>query len=252
MTARLFGCFVALSIMVRLVNADEVNVAVASNFAAPMKAIVAAFEQTTDHRVKLSFGSSGKFYAQIKNGAPFSVFFSADQAKPVALEAQGMTVAGSRFTYATGQLALWSAKTGYIEEGRDILAGGEYTRIALANSRLAPYGAAAVEVLDHLELKDNTQAKWVRGENIAQTYQFVRTGNADLGFVAFSQIVESGQKDKGGYWLIPSELHSPILQDVVLIKSGSNNRAAHALMNFVRDQTARGIIESYGYKIPPN
>ncbi len=240
-----------LATMASFAQSEAVNVAVASNFALPMKALVAEFERSSDHQVKLSFASSGKFYAQIVNGAPFSVFFSADQAKPAELEQYGFSVVGSRFTYAVGQLVLWSAKPSYMEEGKSVLVNGEYRRIALANPKLAPYGAAAAEVLENLGLTVKTQSKWVRGENIAQTYQLVSTGNADLGFVALSQISGSKFKNKGEYWLVPSELHSPIMQDAVLLKRGVHNKAALALIAFVRSKAGSKIIESYGYTIPP-
>ncbi len=250
MIAHRFVCFLMLNIFAGLGHAEEVKVAVASNFAVPMKAIVTAFERESGHRVTLSFGSSGKFYAQISNGAPFSVFFSADQSKPTALEARGLTIAGSRFTYAVGQLALWSTTLSYMKEGVGVLERAAFRKIALANPKLAPYGTAAEEVLINLGLKEKTQSKWVRGENIAQTYQFVSTGNADLGFVALSQMIERAPKDESSYWPVPNELHSPILQDVVLLQKGKNNKAALALLNFVRSETAINIIKSYGYKIP--
>ncbi len=249
MTALRLGCFVILNIAVSLAHAEHVNVAVASNFASPIKAIVDAFELSSEHKVSLSFGSSGKFYAQIRNGAPFSVFFSADQAKPIALEKRGLTVDESRFTYAVGQLVLWSPTPGYIEEGGSVLKRGRFRRLALANPKVAPYGVAASETLESLGLKEKTQPKWVRGENIAQTYQFTSTGNADLGFVALSQIIEREHQSRGEYWLVPSELHSPILQDVVLLQNGKNNKAAASLMHFVRSEVASEIIKSYGYTL---
>lgn len=227
--------------------AEQIKVAVASNFAAAMNDIVAEFEQHSGHKVLLSFGSSGKFYAQIKNGAPFHVFFSADQAKPAALEKAGLVVADSRFTYASGTLALWSRKIDLTDRGSTIMRGGKFNKLALANPRLAPYGQAAVEVLENLQLKEITQDKWVQGENIAQTWQFVSTGNADIGFVALSQIMSEGKIVEGSAWIVPPPLHSPIDQDAVLLRKGENSEAARALLEFVRSDQSREIIEAYGY-----
>jgi molybdate transport system substrate-binding protein len=229
------------------VRAEEINIAVASNFTAAMREIVEAFEQTSGHQVKLSFGSSGKFFAQIQHGAPYQAFFSADQAKPVALEAAGQVVPGSRFTYAIGALALWSPKTGFIEGNAQRLHSGAFNKLALANPRLAPYGAAAIEVLEKLECKEATREKWVQGENISQTYQFVRTGNAELGFVALSQIMQQGEISQGSWWLVPSELYSPIRQDAVVLKGGKDSAATQALMQFIRGEQAGAIISAYGY-----
>ena len=229
-------------------HADEVSVAVASNFSAAMSEIVTEFEKSSEHKVKLSSGSSGKFYAQIKHGAPFQVFFSADSAKPTALEHDGLAVPGSRFTYAIGTLALWSAESNLVDHEGLILGTGSFNKVALANPRLAPYGIAAVEVLTALDLKDTTQSKWVLGENISQTYQFVATGNADIGFVALSQITHKGQLTNGSAWIIPDTLYSPVQQDVVLLRRGENSDAARSLLDFVRSERAENIINAYGYK----
>jgi molybdate transport system substrate-binding protein len=249
MLMRIMGLLV-LGLMTSLTHTEEITVAVASNFTAPMKAIVAGFEKSSGHKVKLSFGSSGKFYAQIKNGAPFQVFFSADQAKPKALEQDGLAVPESRVTYAIGILALWSAKPGSIDGDATILKQGNFNKLALANPKLAPYGTAAVDVLENLKLKKVTQAKWVQGENIAQTYQFVRTGNADIGFVALSQIIDKDRVQRGSAWVVPNHLHRPILQDAVLLRSGESSQAAQQLLRFAQGKKAREIIESHGYKIP--
>ncbi|GGX48847.1 molybdate-binding periplasmic protein ModA [Saccharospirillum salsuginis] len=231
-------------------HADTLTVAVASNFTAPMNDIAAAFEQATGHTVQLAFGSSGKFFAQIRNGAPFEVFFSADQAKPRALEEQGSIVPGSRFTYAVGALALWSSREDVPVDNAEVLRRGNFNKLALANLRLAPYGAAAVEVLDALELTEATRPHWVQGENIAQTYQFVRTGNAAVGFVALSQVMSDGAVRHGSAWIVPGHLHPPIRQDVVLLPRGEGNEAARAFLDYVRGESARAIIESYGYTVP--
>lgn len=230
--------------------AENVHVAVASNFTAPMEAITAAFERQSEHRVFLSFGSSGKLYAQIRNGAPFQVFLSADQAKPQALAQEGWTVEGTRVTYAEGALALWSRQPGLVDPEGDILKEGDFNKLALANPRLAPYGVAAVEVLEAMGRVEATRPRWVQGENIAQTYQFVHTGNADIGFVALSQVLQNGELKGGSAWRVPPERHSPIRQDAILLQRGADSEGAKALWRFLQSDTARGIIASYGYRLP--
>lgn len=240
-------CLLMLNLSVSMAQAEEIRIAVASNFTAPMKDIVKEFEKSSGHRVKISFGSSGKFFAQIQHGAPFQAFFSADQAKPKALEKVGLVIPESRFTYAIGALALWSSKPGFVDDNASRLKSGNFNKLALANPKLAPYGAAAVEVLDSLKLKKATVKKWVRGENIAQTYQFVSTGNTDMGFVALSQVMAKDKINEGSAWIIPAELYNPIRQDAVLLQRGKNSQATQALLRFVRSEKAKGIIESYGY-----
>ena len=227
----------------------EVNVAVASNFTAPMKQIAADFEKATGHKVVLSFGGSGKFYAQIKNGAPFQLFLSADDEKPAQLEKDGLTVHGSRFTYAIGTLVLWSAKPGFVDANGDVLNKGAFNKIAIANPKLAPYGAAAMEVLSKWGLLTAVQHKIVQGENISQTYQFADSGNADLGFVALSQVMKDGKLLSGSAWVVPSKLHSPIRQDAVLLLKGKGNPAAEALASYLKTDKAKILIRSYGYNI---
>lgn len=234
--------------IIGIVYAEEVHVAVASNFTAAMKEVAAQFEKDSEHTVILSFGSSGKFFAQIQNGAPFQVFLSADQTKPEELEKSGFTVPDTRFTYAIGALALWSIKPDFVDEDYANLKTGNFNKIALANPKLAPYGAAAVEVLEKLKLKQTTESKWVMGENIAQTYQFIATGNADLGFVALSQIMDKGHITEGSSWIIPSELYSPIRQDAVLLKTAKDSEGAKALFDYLRSDDAQTIIHDYGYK----
>lgn len=228
--------------------ADEVYVAVAANFTAAAKDIAAQFEQDTGHKAILSFGSSGKFFAQIQHGAPFQVFLSADQAKPQALEDAQLVAPGSRFTYAVGKLALWSSKPGLVDKNHSALQTGDFNKLALANPKLAPYGAAAVQVLQQLDLIADTQARWVQGENIAQTYQFVASGNADLGFVALSQIMAKGHIKTGSSWIIPDQLYNPIRQDAVLLKSAQDNAAAKTFIAYLNGAKARDIIHSYGYQ----
>lgn len=228
--------------------AEEIHAAVASNFTAPMKDIVKQYEEESGNKVILSFGSSGKFFAQIQNGAPFQIFLSADESKPDALEKAGLIVTGTRFTYAIGALALWSVKPDFIDNNDARLKSGDFNKLALANPKLAPYGVAATEVLEGLGLTESTKSKWVMGENISQTYQFASTGNTDLGFVALSQIMSEGRITKGSSWIIPTDQYSPIRQDAVLLKSAKNSTAAKELLNYLRSDKARSIIHSYGYK----
>ena len=227
--------------------AAEVSIAVAANFSAPMQKIAAAFERDSGHQAVLSFGGTGKFYAQISHGAPFQMLLAADQATPERLDREGMTVSGTRFTYAIGKLALWSRQPDLIDANAEVLRSGKFSRIALADPRLAPYGAAAIETLNHLDLRKALQAKFVQGENIAHTYQFVATGNAPLGFVALSQIYEDGKISEGSAWIVPVELYSPLLQDAVILKAGADNPAALALAEYLRGEKARSIMQSYGY-----
>lgn len=236
-----------LALAARGVFAAEVQVAVAANFSAPMQRIAADFEQATGHQAKLAFGSSGKFYAQIRHGAPFDVLLSADDETPAKLEKEGMAVAGSRFTYSIGRLALWSAKPGYVDDKGGVLKKGAFKHLSIASPKLAPYGAAAVETLNKLGLLAALQPKFVQGENIAQTFQFVSTGNAELGFVALSQVIEGGKLKRGSAWIVPPGLHAPIRQDAVILARGRDNPAALALMKYLKQDQARAIIKAYGY-----
>jgi len=229
--------------------ADEVQVAVAANFTAPMKAIAADFEKDTGHKAQLAFGSTGKFYAQIKNGAPFQVLLAADDETPARLEKEGAALAGSRFTYAIGTLVLWSARPGFVDDRGAVLAKGEFAHLALATPKLAPYGAAAMETLAKLGLADKLQAKIVQGENIGQTYQFAATGNAELGFVALSQVMKDGRIIGGSAWIVPAAMHQPIRQDAVILAGGKGNAAAEALMKYLRGAKATALIKSYGYAV---
>ena len=228
-------------------HAETIHAAVAANFTAAMKEIAEQFERNTDHTVILSFGSSGKIFAQIQHGAPFQVFLSADQTKPEALEKSKLSVVGSRFTYAVGALALWSSKPGFIDNEYSVLKNAKFNKLALANPKLAPYGSAAVQVLTALKLKHATEPLWVMGENIAQTYQFVGSGNADLGFVALSQIMDKGQLKDGSAWVIPAALYTPIRQDAVLLSHARESIGAKALLAFLRSPEAQEIIHAYGY-----
>jgi molybdate transport system substrate-binding protein len=241
--------FIFFSFFAGAVSAEDVQVAVAANFAAPMQAIAAAFEKKTGHKARLAFGSSGKFYAQIKNGAPFQVLLSADDEIPARLEREGMAVAGTRFTYAIGRLALWSASEGVVDSRGEVLKKGDYAHLAIANPKLAPYGGAAIEVLKNRGLLEAVQPKLVQGENIAQTWQFAASGNAELGFVARSQITRGGKLSHGSAWIVPANLHPPIRQDAVVLANGRGNTAAGALMAYLRSEQAKAVIRAYGYDI---
>ncbi|NJM11800.1 MAG: molybdate ABC transporter substrate-binding protein [Synechococcaceae cyanobacterium SM1_2_3] len=231
------------------IQAAEVQVAVAANFTAPMQKIAAEFEKDTGHKALLSFGATGKLYAQIKNGAPFQVFLAADDKTPARLEAEGDTVHGSRFTYAIGTLVLWSAQPGMVDDQGEVLKKGQFKHLAIANPKTAPYGAAAVAVLTQQGLLDAIQTKFVTGENISQTYQFIATGNAELGFVALSQVMMDGKLTGGSAWIVPSNLHQPIRQDAVVLSSGKDQPAAKALVEYIKGDKAVAIIKSYGYAL---
>ncbi|WKJ89427.1 molybdate ABC transporter substrate-binding protein [Methylomonas montana] len=241
---------ISLASLSAIAQAETTLVAVAANFTKPMTEIAEAFKKASGHSAKLSFGSSGKFVAQFENGAPFEVFLSADDKSPLKLEQSGLAVAGSRFTYAIGKLVLWSNNPDYVDEQGQILAKGDFKHLALADPKLAPYGAAAVEVLKNQGLLEKLQPLFVQGENIAQTHQFISTGNAELGFVALSQVIDHGKVGTGSGWIVPENLHSPILQDAVLLKTGAENPAAQALLAFLKSPPALAIIEKYGYALP--
>jgi molybdate transport system substrate-binding protein len=230
-------------------SAAEVNVAVAANFTAPMQRIAAEFAKDTGHRAQLSFGGTGKLYAQIKHGAPFQVLLAADDETPAKLEQEGLAAPGTRYTYAVGTLVLWSATPGVVDARGEVLKQGGFGKIALANPRLAPYGKATVEVLTGLGLLDLLKPKFVQGENIAQTWQFVSTGNAELGFVALSQVMKDGKIAGGSAWVVPGKLHTPIRQDAVTLAAGKDNAAAIALTKYLKGDKARAIIRSHGYDL---
>lgn len=231
------------------VQADEVQVAVAANFTAPIQAIAADFEKDTGHKLVAAYGATGQFYTQIKNGAPFEVFLSADDTTPEKLEKEGDTVKGSRFTYAIGTLALWSAKEGYVDAKGEVLKKNEYQHLSIANPKAAPYGLAATQVLEKMKLTEATKAKIVEGQNITQAYQFVSTGNAELGFVALSQIYKDGKVSSGSAWIVPASLHDPINQDAVILNKGKDNAAAKALVEYLKGPKAAAVIKSYGYQL---
>lgn len=229
-------------------QAEDVQVAVAANFTAPMKLIAADFEKDTGHKAVLTFGATGKFYAQITNGAPFEVFLAADDETPAKLEKEGAAVNGTRFTYATGKLVLWSAQPGVVDAQGEVLKKGDFKKIAIAAPKLAPYGAAAVETINKLGLQAALEPKLVQGESIGQAFSFVSTGNAELGFIALSQVYEGGKIKSGSAWIVPANLHSPIRQDAVLLAKAKDSKAAAQLMAYLKTDKARAVIRSFGYE----
>ena len=230
-------------------HAGEVQVAVAANFAGPMEKLAGQFQNDTGHKAILASGATGKFYAQIRNGAPFEVLLSADDETPARLEAEGQVVAKSRFTYAVGRLVLWSAKASYVDANGAVLKTGDFKHLAIANPKTAPYGAAAVAVIDKLGLSARLQPRLVQGENIAQAFQFASTGNAELGFVAQAQVWRDGKFTAGSGWIVPAAMHAPIRQDAALLSKGAKNPAAQALLDYLRTDKAKALIRAYGYEI---
>jgi len=225
-------------------RAEEVRAAVAANFSSALEDLAARFEVETGHTVLVSAGSTGAHYAQILNGAPFDVFFAADARRPELLEQEGRAVAGSRFTYAIGQIVLWSPKPGFVDAAGSILGSDRFRHLAIANPQLAPYGAAARAVLERLGLWQALRDRLVQGQDIGQTYGFVHSGNAELGFIAYSQVLRPGQQVPGSFWLVPSSLYEPIEQQAVLLE---DTPAARAFLEFVRSPEGLAIIRSYGY-----
>ena len=246
-TRLLFG--IAGSALAASSMAGEVQVAVAANFSAPVQAIASAFEKATGDKVIASFGATGQFYAQIKNGAPFEVFLAADSATPAKLESENAIVPGSRFTYATGKLALWSAKPGYVDDQGAVLRQNTFSHLSIANPKTAPYGLAATQVLGKLGLSEPLAPKIVQGQNISQAYQFISTGNAELGFVALSQIYKDGKITEGSAWIVPANLHDAIEQDAVILIKGKDNTVAKSFTEFLKGPEAAAIIKSYGYEL---
>lgn len=231
-------------------QADNVSVAVAANFTGPIQVIAPLFERDTGHKLVPAFGATGKFYAQIANGAPFEVLLSADDETPARLAKEGHGVAGSAFTYAIGKLVLWSPNPTLVDNKGEVLKKGSFKHIALANPKTAPYGAAAVQTMTKLGVLDTVKPLFVQGENIAQTHQFVTTGNAELGFVAYSQVIKNGQVGSGSGWIVPANLYDPIRQDAVLLTKGQNNPAAKALLDYLKGEKAQVVIKSFGYELP--
>lgn len=255
MKSRIWNMWVALGALLLgcvtgFANAGEVNAAVAANFTAPMQQIAALFEKDSGNTVKLSFGSSGKFTSQIKEGAPFDVFLAADEKNPKLLEKEGLAVQGSEFVYALGKLVLWSAKPGFVDDKGEVLRTGNYNKIAYADPKLAPYGLAAKETLEDMGLWTVVQGKLVTGESIAQTYQFAATGNAEMAFVALSQVTKDGKVAEGSWWMVPAHMYNPIRQGAVLLAAAKDKAAAQAFLAYLKSDKAVAIIRNFGYGLP--
>ena len=242
--AAMIGLLAGLAVGAQAMAA-ETKIAVAANFTDAVKEIATAFQAKTGHEAVLSFGSSGALYTQITQEAPFEIMLSADTERPKKIIDDGLGVAGSRFTYAVGKLVLWS-KNADLVKGEETLKSGAFAKIAIANPVGAPYGTAAIETLEALKLDETLKPKIVQGNNIGQTFQFVDTGNAELGFIALSQVTG---KSEGSRWMVPQALYTPIRQDAVLLKKGASNEAAKAFLAFLKGAEARAIIEKYGYAI---
>lgn len=231
-------------------RADDVTVAVAANFTGPMQVIAHLFERDTGHKVVASYGASGKFYAQIANGAPFELLLSADDETPKKLIKAGLGVAGSDFTYAIGKLVLWSADPKRVDAKGEALRKGDFRHLSIANPKTAPYGAAAVQTMSKLGVIDQARPRFVQGENIAQTHQFVASGAAEMGFVAYSQVIRNGKIGSGSGWIVPADFYDPIRQDAVLLARGKDKAAAAALLAYLRGDKAKAVIRDFGYDLP--
>ncbi|MCL5777459.1 molybdate ABC transporter substrate-binding protein [Limibaculum sp. FT325] len=238
----------ALAMVPQRAGAADALIAVATNFLDTARAVAEGFEARTGHRVTFTAGATGKLYAQIAAGAPFDVLLAADQARPALLEAEGRAVAGSRFTYATGRLALWSADPARVgPDGAAVLEAGDFRVLAIANPDLAPYGIAARETLQSLGLWDRLGPRVVMGQNIGQTLALVATGNAELGLVALAALRAPGSTLGGSAWEVPADLHAPIRQDAVLLARGAENPAARAFLDHLQGPEARAVIARFGY-----
>jgi molybdate transport system substrate-binding protein len=248
-TASIRGwCAAALAALAFPALADELQVAVAANFSGAAQKIAAQFEKDTGHTVRLSFGATGKFYAQIEAGAPFDVLLAADQATPGKLVAEGQALPATLHTYAIGKLVLWSADPALVDADGQVLKSGQWKHLAVADARLAPYGQAARETLASLRLTDAVQPRVVTAQNIGQALQFVQTGNAELGFVALGQVqAPDGSKPAGSMWLVPATLYSPIRQDAVVIASTKVGKAATQFVDYLASDKARAVIQAHGY-----
>jgi len=240
---------VVLFVFLKHTFAADIFIAVASNFSAPMQKIGPLYEKESGNKVIMSLGSTGGFYAQIKNGAPYQILLSADVETPNKLAQEGFAIKETQFTYASGRLALWSAKENYVDAAGNILKTQPFEKLAMANPKLAPYGLAAIETLKNLNLLSRLESKIVQGDSIAQAYQFVSTQNAPLGFIALSQVFLDGKISHGSAWIVPHHLYSPIHQDAILLKTGKDNEAAKSLMNFMKSARTKSIIASFGYDL---
>lgn len=247
-TPTILATLIGTALLTTQAPAEEVKIAVAANFTDASKVIAELFEKQSGHTTKISYGSTGKLYSQIEHGAPFEVFLAADTKRPAKAEKEGVAVAGSHFIYAKGRLALWSIRPDLFKDGESFLKSGEFKHIALANPKTAPYGQAAVQVMQQMGVLDKIRPKLVKGDSISQTFQFAATGNADAGFIALAQI-EAWEGRSGTLWEIPSDYYMPIDQAAVLLKKGESNPAATDFLAFLKSDEARAVIESYGYGV---
>jgi molybdate transport system substrate-binding protein len=241
----LFG--LAICVFSLVARADDISVATAANFIAPLQMIAALFERDTGHKVMTSYGSTGKFYSQIANGAPFDILLAADDETPAKMEKEGLAVVGTHFTYAVGKLVLWSADTKFVDNKGAILKDGGFKHLSIANPKTAPYGTAAVQAMTKLGLLEKLQPTFVQGDSITQAYQFIATGSAELGFVAYSQVIKDGKIGSGSGWFVSPELYDPILQNAVLLIKGKDKPAAQAFLNYLKTEKAKEVIRSFGY-----
>lgn len=246
---RAAAIFLLCGLMSAPAQAAEVSVAVAANFAAPMERLAALFHKESGHTVKVSSGASSKLYTQIKGGAPFDVFLSADEEMPKRLMQEGVAVAGSRFVYATGRLVLWSAQPGLVDDKGAVLNKGNFDRLAIANPLYSPYGVAAKETLGKLTMWNSIQRKLDKGDDVAQTYQLAVTEKADIVFIALSQVMRNGKVSEGSWWVVPSELHNPIRQSAVLLSGAKDPAAAKAFLAFLKSEKARTEMREFGYEL---
>jgi molybdate transport system substrate-binding protein len=235
------------------VKPAQLRIAVAANFIVPMQAVVGEFEKQNNIKVDLSPASTGTLFTQIENGAPYDLFFAADIVRPKKLEDEGRIIVDSRFTYAIGKIVLWGRDDDLAEDFADlesILSSDRFRRLSIANPDLAPYGEAAQEALQQLGDWDDLQSKIVRGENINQAYQFVRSGNAQLGIIALSQITRPDREISGSHWEIPEALYKPIEQQAVILSESTNQQMAASFMEFMKSDEIGLLIREFGYKLP--
>lgn len=244
-----FRIFLFSLLAIASAHADEVQVAVAANFTGPMQVISVLFERDTGHKASLAFGATGKFYAQISNGAPFEVLLAADDETPARLIKEGNGVAGTALTYAIGKVVLWSADPKLVDAQGEVLKTGNFKHLALANPKAAPYGAAALQAMTRLGVVETLKPRFVQGENISQTHQFISTGAAELGFVAYSQVIKNGRVGSGSGWIVPGSLYEPIRQDALILAKGRNKPAATALLAYLQGEKAQAVIKSFGYDL---
>jgi molybdate transport system substrate-binding protein len=239
-----------LNIICTPVYAAEVNAAVAANFAAPMERIALLFHKESGHNVKINAAASGKLYTQIKGGATYDVFLSADEELPKRLQQEGLAISGSRFVYATGRLVLWSTQPSLVDNKASVLNNGNFENLAIANPLYSPYGITAKETLTKLTMWNATQKKLKKGEDVTQTYQLAASERTELAFLPLSQIMHDGKVTTGSWWLVPQELHTPIKQSAVLLTATKEPDAAKALLSFLKSDKAKAVMRGFGYELP--